>query len=562
MPGAINTFVIVASFNLVLALHTTERRLEHKGTSINSDVDFDRSSFALALEALTLVPVEYIDVSTVLPTDAAGNHEFVVLCTLFISLAQEAGDGRYELPSHSSILRTLSNLGAQGLQQLLSPEMVDAGFRILSVDVRTESRTIFGAPPSPEPTASSPPILPLLGSGMAALKEDQEAAPMLQPGEVELICGFLASYILPLLLVAGLYYCRHQSTAKTRYARPRHRGPHLQLRKRTVLRAHIQDVGPQAGFDEKEMKSPLPQALPVRSLDREITQTPQPSVTPLRGRLRLSKRRSTASMTRTARSGTLVDADPRFEAPWFDITTAATLHNPSSLSSPLTPLSNAATALDTPSSTNRRARAHLQLRRTPQRRCDSARTQGADQASWADLSTSRVPCVLAHTPDEMQCATPPTGDDRRPHTSGVRPLGSTVSVAAQIRQRRAACSSNSSGTLTKKADASPPYATPLSTEAGTSATARYVPTGAASSQQAWLAAAMGAVALEEERAGMPVNVQLDWLSEEILREQARGESSSDGAPSQINHNVSTHSTPSQSSIQKSFAEFPSSTLRL
>lgn len=52
----------------------------------------------------------------------------------------------------------------------------------------------------------------------------------------------------------------------------------------------------------------------------------------------------------------------------------------------------------------------------------------------------------------------------------------------------------------------------------------------AETQQDWLASALGAVAAEEDRAGAPVNVQLDWLSVAILNQTSFSESSN-GQPS-------------------------------
>ena len=67
------------------------------------------------------------------------------------------------------------------------------------------------------------------------------------------------------------------------------------------------------------------------------------------------------------------------------------------------------------------------------------------------------------------------------------------------------------------------------------------------SQQNWLAAALGAVAVEEERAGAPVNVQLDWLSVAILQQQALTsnltESADDDLSASGRHSQSSRTPP-------------------
>ena len=62
-----------------------------------------------------------------------------------------------------------------------------------------------------------------------------------------------------------------------------------------------------------------------------------------------------------------------------------------------------------------------------------------------------------------------------------------------------------------------------------------------SNQQQWLAAAMGAVHAEEDRAGRPVAVQLDWLTEAVSEMGSFNDSSPEGSP--MGTRPSTSSNP-------------------
>ena len=349
---------------------------------------------------------------------------------------------------------------------------------------------------------------------------------------------------------------------------PNHRS-HLELRKRRPSQRDIHLNYPQRASDPLEMPgadATQPDADP-NSVNEQGKRTPN------RSHFELRKRRPSQHDVHQ-RAG-----DP-LEMPWSDPFVVDQLSRPATLSAPSTPtrLANAAEPAspqrNSNSASRKRVPARVELRRTPQRKHGATRPADAMHSPWADKTAGHVPCVLADgvgggaiggdnggaTSAADSSNSPTTGspeDTMEPAANSVlraEAQASGVSAAERIRQRRAraelvgrtnpqisandrlealTASARSEAALARararartalpKAGQASSSSSPASPGSPAAAARSSSPEAPGTSQQAWLAAALGAVAVEEERAGAPVSVQMEWLSDAILRQQSSGD---------------------------------------
>ena len=457
-PNAAYVSVVYASF--VFSKMPQTRRLQ----TTDDTISFDKASFATVLSSFSGVPSERITVSV------AQIDQNIHVEARFVGMQQP-----------QTVVSRLEGMTASETNSLLTPAMQTAGMGITIVSV-SKPKIILVYPPSPPPPQ---PLEPAPVAAMASLEADNEsmlvAERLVDLADAPLLASFAATLILPILWVLWLYRRRREWDGVSEEEQ-------LRLAERKAMDSGHSPDGPlrkaRTHFELRKRKSSRHDARDACDHGEQAVNGPWLSDSPAP----LSRAADTNSSSGTTEDDGLSTSDDS--------------HVLAQLPKEDRALQSAAVIVQCPASTCNRAMSSVHQEGSSLSTFKGSQNVQMAGLIWPQREYELEPSDTFNRPQTASC----DHQDLVYVENYLAQQAKGPQSSADEQQDNINSASRSEAVLAR-ARARARLKDGTSIQRDTQPEIHTVPL-----QQQWLAAAMGAVNAQEERAGQSVNVQLDWLS--------------------------------------------------